>query len=160
MPDLDAFKKIPLEPGTHYRFRLSALNACGRGEYGEVCFHRYLFPLMTDEFHQTTAKYMYNIVSNSCFQMHTGCIVQNMLTRLSGRTVSHQNIEITRRGTFIVGATAGCTRRNIRILCIFSYQIAAEQRENAANAIGICSCLCWSKLSMYSSKLIVSYVTR
>lgn len=36
IPDLSAFKRIPLEPGTPYRFRLSALNGCGQGEYGEV----------------------------------------------------------------------------------------------------------------------------
>lgn len=36
IPDLDAFKKVPLEPGTPYRFRLAALNACGRGDYGDV----------------------------------------------------------------------------------------------------------------------------
>lgn len=36
IPDLSAFKRLPLEPGTPYRFRLSALNGCGQGEYGEV----------------------------------------------------------------------------------------------------------------------------
>lgn len=36
IPDLSNFKRVPLEPGTPYRFRLAALNGCGRGEFGEV----------------------------------------------------------------------------------------------------------------------------
>lgn len=36
-PDLSNYSRIPLEPGTPYRFRLAALNGCGRGEFGEVC---------------------------------------------------------------------------------------------------------------------------
>lgn len=36
-PDLSGFKRIALEPGTPYRFRLAALNGCGRGDFGEVC---------------------------------------------------------------------------------------------------------------------------
>lgn len=35
-PDLSGFKRIALEPGTPYRFRLAALNGCGRGDFGEV----------------------------------------------------------------------------------------------------------------------------
>lgn len=37
IPELNAFKRIALEPGTPYRFRLAALNGCGIGEFGEVC---------------------------------------------------------------------------------------------------------------------------
>lgn len=36
IPDLSAFKRIALEPGTPYKFRLSALNGCGQGDFGEV----------------------------------------------------------------------------------------------------------------------------
>lgn len=36
IPDLSKYKRIQLEPGTPYRFRLAALNGCGRGEFGEV----------------------------------------------------------------------------------------------------------------------------
>lgn len=36
IPDLSTFKRHALEPGTPYRFRLAALNGCGRGGYGEV----------------------------------------------------------------------------------------------------------------------------
>lgn len=40
LPDLSAFKRIPLEPGTPYRFRLAALNGCGIGDFGEVSYMR------------------------------------------------------------------------------------------------------------------------
>lgn len=30
IPDLAKFKRVALEPGTPYRFRLAALNGCGR----------------------------------------------------------------------------------------------------------------------------------
>lgn len=43
IPDLSAFKRIALEPGTPYRFRLAALNGCGLGEFGEVSIHRRLW---------------------------------------------------------------------------------------------------------------------
>lgn len=36
IPDLSKFPRVQLEPGTPYRFRLAALNACGRGEFGDV----------------------------------------------------------------------------------------------------------------------------
>lgn len=36
-PDLSNYKRTALDPGTPYRFRLAALNGCGRGEFGEVC---------------------------------------------------------------------------------------------------------------------------
>lgn len=36
IPDLSKCARIPLDPGTPYRFRLSALNGCGRGAFGEV----------------------------------------------------------------------------------------------------------------------------
>lgn len=43
LPDLSAFKRIPLEPGTPYRFRLAALNGCGLGDFGEVSTNDFLF---------------------------------------------------------------------------------------------------------------------
>lgn len=36
LPDLSRYHRVALEPGTAYRFRLSAINGCGLGEYGEV----------------------------------------------------------------------------------------------------------------------------
>lgn len=36
IPDLSHLKRVALEPGTPYRFRLAALNGCGRGDFGEV----------------------------------------------------------------------------------------------------------------------------
>lgn len=38
IPNLSNMKRIKLEPGTGYRFRLSAINGCGRGDYSEVSF--------------------------------------------------------------------------------------------------------------------------
>lgn len=36
LPDLTGMKKMNLEPGTGYRFRIAAINNCGRGEWSEV----------------------------------------------------------------------------------------------------------------------------
>lgn len=36
LPDLSQCVRIPLEPGTAYRFRLTAINGCGLGESSEV----------------------------------------------------------------------------------------------------------------------------
>lgn len=36
LPDLTQYTRINLEPGTAYRFRLCAINGCGRSEWGEV----------------------------------------------------------------------------------------------------------------------------
>ena len=36
IPDLTIYHRINLEPGTAYRFRLSAINGCGLGDFGEV----------------------------------------------------------------------------------------------------------------------------
>lgn len=39
IPDLSKYPRLALEPGTPYRFRLAALNGCGRGDFGEVSAH-------------------------------------------------------------------------------------------------------------------------
>ncbi|XP_031639467.1 host cell factor 2 isoform X2 [Contarinia nasturtii] len=44
LPDLSAFKRIPLEPGTPYRFRLAALNGCGLGDFGECSSFKTCLP--------------------------------------------------------------------------------------------------------------------
>lgn len=36
LPDLSRCVRVPLEPGTAYRFRVTAINNCGMGEAGEV----------------------------------------------------------------------------------------------------------------------------
>jgi hypothetical protein len=36
LPELQALKHANLEPGRAYRFRISGINACGRGEWSEV----------------------------------------------------------------------------------------------------------------------------
>ncbi|XP_055591649.1 host cell factor isoform X2 [Uranotaenia lowii] len=36
LPDLAKFKRINLEPGCAYRFRVAAINSCGRGEWSDV----------------------------------------------------------------------------------------------------------------------------
>ncbi|XP_055311476.1 host cell factor 1 isoform X3 [Sitodiplosis mosellana] len=44
IPELSAFKRIALEPGTPYRFRLAALNGCGLGEFGECSSFKTCLP--------------------------------------------------------------------------------------------------------------------
>lgn len=36
LPDLVKFKRVNLEPGCAYRFRVAAINSCGRGEWSDV----------------------------------------------------------------------------------------------------------------------------
>lgn len=148
LPDLDVFKKIPLEPGTPYRFRISALNACGRGDYGEVCI------IHQKQAHSaSTIKYSLFDVPSTVF------ILQNMLPRLSGCSVGHQNIKIIWRSTSNVGSTTSSSWRNIGILCIFSCPFT-EQRNKTTNSVGIRSCLCWSNKSVYSGQFMFSHITR
>ncbi|KAH8403600.1 hypothetical protein KR222_003111 [Zaprionus bogoriensis] len=44
LPDLAQFPRISLDPGTAYRFRLAALNTCGRGEWGEISSFKTCLP--------------------------------------------------------------------------------------------------------------------
>ncbi|KAH8376045.1 hypothetical protein KR093_010965, partial [Drosophila rubida] len=44
LPDLTQFPRINLDPGTAYRFRLAALNTCGRGEWGEISSFKTCLP--------------------------------------------------------------------------------------------------------------------
>lgn len=44
LPDLSEYPRINLEPGTGYRFRLAAINTCGRGEWGEVSSFKTCLP--------------------------------------------------------------------------------------------------------------------
>lgn len=36
LPDYSNLPRITLEPGTAYKFRVAAINTCGRGEWSEV----------------------------------------------------------------------------------------------------------------------------
>lgn len=38
LPDFVNVKSIELEPGTAYKFRVAAINTCGRGPWSEVSF--------------------------------------------------------------------------------------------------------------------------
>ncbi|XP_017062606.1 host cell factor isoform X2 [Drosophila eugracilis] len=44
LPDLSKFPRTNLDPGTAYRFRLSAINTCGRGEWGEISSFKTCLP--------------------------------------------------------------------------------------------------------------------
>nr|NP_726567.2 host cell factor, isoform F [Drosophila melanogaster]AAN06530.2 host cell factor, isoform F [Drosophila melanogaster] len=44
LPDFSKFPRTNLEPGTAYRFRLSAINSCGRGEWGEISSFKTCLP--------------------------------------------------------------------------------------------------------------------
>ncbi|KAH8252410.1 hypothetical protein KR038_009601, partial [Drosophila bunnanda] len=42
--DFSKFPRINLDPGTAYRFRLAAINSCGRGEWGEISSFKTCLP--------------------------------------------------------------------------------------------------------------------
>ncbi|KMY86960.1 host cell factor isoform X2 [Drosophila simulans] len=44
LPDFSKFPRTNLDPGTAYRFRLSAINSCGRGEWGEISSFKTCLP--------------------------------------------------------------------------------------------------------------------
>ncbi|XP_017869342.1 PREDICTED: host cell factor isoform X2 [Drosophila arizonae] len=44
LPDLSQYPRISLDPGTAYRFRLAAVNTCGRGEWGEISSFKTCLP--------------------------------------------------------------------------------------------------------------------
>ncbi|XP_050742970.1 host cell factor isoform X2 [Drosophila biarmipes] len=44
LPDFSKFPRTNLDPGTAYRFRLSAINTCGRGEWGEISSFKTCLP--------------------------------------------------------------------------------------------------------------------
>ncbi|XP_022217325.2 host cell factor isoform X2 [Drosophila obscura] len=44
LPDFNQFPRISLDPGTAYRFRLAAINSCGRGEWGEISSFKTCLP--------------------------------------------------------------------------------------------------------------------
>nr|XP_036675760.1 host cell factor isoform X2 [Drosophila suzukii] len=44
IPDFTKFPRTNLDPGTAYRFRLSAINTCGRGEWGEISSFKTCLP--------------------------------------------------------------------------------------------------------------------
>ena len=36
LPDLQSVRRLTLQPGQAYKFRVAGINSCGRGEYSEV----------------------------------------------------------------------------------------------------------------------------
>ncbi|GAB0092079.1 Host cell factor [Sergentomyia squamirostris] len=44
IPDLEKMTRIPLEQGTAYRFRVAAINGCGRGPWGRVSLFKTCVP--------------------------------------------------------------------------------------------------------------------
>ncbi|XP_017155640.1 host cell factor isoform X1 [Drosophila miranda] len=44
LPDFNQYPRVSLDPGTAYRFRLAAINSCGRGEWGEISSFKTCLP--------------------------------------------------------------------------------------------------------------------
>ncbi|XP_077409912.1 host cell factor 1b isoform X2 [Vanacampus margaritifer] len=44
MPDYGRMKKVPLQPGTAYKFRVAGINICGRGAFSEVSAFKTCLP--------------------------------------------------------------------------------------------------------------------
>ena len=44
IPDYSQMKKVELQPGTAYKFRVSGINACGRGTFSEVSAFKTCLP--------------------------------------------------------------------------------------------------------------------
>ncbi|KAH8418157.1 hypothetical protein KR009_006699 [Drosophila setifemur] len=44
LPDFSKYPRISLDPGTAYRFRLAAINSCGRGDWGEISSFKTCLP--------------------------------------------------------------------------------------------------------------------
>lgn len=44
MPDYSQMKKMELQPGTAYKFRVAGINACGRGSFSEISAFKTCLP--------------------------------------------------------------------------------------------------------------------
>lgn len=44
MPDYGQMKKMELQPGTAYKFRVAGINACGRGAFSEISAFKTCLP--------------------------------------------------------------------------------------------------------------------
>lgn len=44
MPDYAQMKKMELQPGTAYKFRVAGINACGRGSFSEISAFKTCLP--------------------------------------------------------------------------------------------------------------------
>ena len=44
MPDYGQMKKMELQPGTAYKFRVAGINACGRGSFSEISAFKTCLP--------------------------------------------------------------------------------------------------------------------
>lgn len=44
MPDYSQMKKVELQPGTAYKFRVAGINICGRGAFSEVSAFKTCLP--------------------------------------------------------------------------------------------------------------------
>lgn len=44
MPDYSQMKKMELQPGTAYKFRVAGINACGRGAFSEISAFKTCLP--------------------------------------------------------------------------------------------------------------------
>ena len=44
MPNHNALKRLELQPGTAYKFRVAAINSCGRGPFSEVTAFKTCLP--------------------------------------------------------------------------------------------------------------------
>lgn len=44
VPDYSQMKKMELQPGTAYKFRVAGINACGRGAFSEISAFKTCLP--------------------------------------------------------------------------------------------------------------------
>lgn len=86
-----------------------------------------------------------NLLPNDTIERDAYCQLFVSYHFQTGRSIGHQNIEITRRCSSVLGTTTVHPRWNIRIFRVLGSQIVNFQGQDTTHTIGICACLLRTK---------------
>ena len=138
--DENLLKKVELQPGTAYKFRVASINACGRGDWSEVSAFKTCLPGFPG--------------APSAIKVHYFQLIEKTHFSNSYLIVG---VKVGGWGSFELGASIGLHWGHCRVFCVLGRKIGYDRFEQdccifITLTIGFCQGVLWSHCILCGAK--------